>query len=234
MTASPDCYQYSAFDPAERERAVKQTFQTIDYAQRLGAPFVVLHCGQVRMNPITDELIALAKEGELLSKRYVRKKVKAVQVRESRAPRYLRRVKDCLKRVIDYAATKDVRLGLEGRRGYEEIPSEREIPQLLEEFDAPHFGYWHDIGHLQIKENLGFLNHAEWLQAIGPRTFGVHLQDVIWPAQDHQVPFAGHVDFDRLLPLLPADCLQVWELSPRRTTAEVQRGLQLWHERFGR
>ena len=42
----------------ERERAIKQTFQTIDFAERLGAPFVVLHCGEVPMNPITDELAA--------------------------------------------------------------------------------------------------------------------------------------------------------------------------------
>jgi hypothetical protein len=30
-------------------------------------------------------------------------------------------------------AAKNVRLGIEGRRGYEDIPSEREIPALLEE-----------------------------------------------------------------------------------------------------
>ncbi len=191
MTASPDCYQFSAFDAGERERAVRQTFQTIDFAERLGAPFVVLHCGEVRMNPITDELVALAKEGRLFSREYVKAKVRAVQRREKRAPRYLVRVRDCLRRIVDYAATKNVKLGIEGRRGYEEIPSEREIPQFLEEFNAPHVGYWHDIGHLQVKENLGFLNHAEWLETIGPRTFGCHMQDVIWPAQDHQPPFRG-------------------------------------------
>src|SRR5438094_7976847 len=43
MTASPDCYKFSAASLAERERAIKQTFQTIDFATRLNAPFVVLH-----------------------------------------------------------------------------------------------------------------------------------------------------------------------------------------------
>ena len=84
MQASPDCYKISAAYSKERERAIKQTFQTIDFAERLGAPFVVLHCGEVEMNPITDELIALAKKGEMLSREYVRLKVKAVQTRESR------------------------------------------------------------------------------------------------------------------------------------------------------
>src|SRR5919199_2204228 len=35
MAASPDCYQFSAPGKNERERAVKQTLQTIDFAQRL-------------------------------------------------------------------------------------------------------------------------------------------------------------------------------------------------------
>src|SRR5437870_11942990 len=39
MVASPDCYQFSAVSPGERERAIKQTFQTIDFAKRLNAPF---------------------------------------------------------------------------------------------------------------------------------------------------------------------------------------------------
>ena len=68
MQASPDCYKISAAYSKERERAIKHTFQTIDFAERLGAPFVVLHCGEVEMNPITDELIALVRNGQLLSR----------------------------------------------------------------------------------------------------------------------------------------------------------------------
>ena len=233
MGASPDCYQFSAPYQRERDRAVKQTFQTIDFAQRLGAPFVVLHLGSVRMNPITDELIALIKDGELLSREYVRKKVKAVQTREELAPTHLARVKDCLKRVADYAEEKNIRLGVEGRRGYEEIPTERELPALLDEINSPTLGYWHDMGHIQIKENLGFLNHEEWLRAIGSRALGCHLQDCIWPAQDHQPPFAGDVDLETLVPLLPNDCLYVWELSPRKTADEIRKSVATWKERFG-
>ena len=233
MQASPDCYKFSAAYSRERERAIKQTFQTIDFAERLGAPFVVLHCGEVEMNPITDELIALAKAGQLYSREYVRKKLKAVQTREAAAPAYLERVKDSLKRIAEYAATKNIRLGVEGRRGYEEIPSERELPPLLDELNSPSLGYWHDMGHIQIKENLGFVNHAEWLRAIGPRALGCHMQDCIWPGQDHQPPFAGMVDLENLVPLLPANCLFVWEMSPRKKPEEIQRSVAIWKERFG-
>jgi sugar phosphate isomerase/epimerase len=185
------------------------------------------------MNPITDQLIALAKSGQLFSRTYVRKKIDAVKKREASAPAYLARVKDCLKRVADYAVEKNIRLGVEGRRGYEEIPNERELPSLLDEINSPALGYWHDMGHIQIKENLGFLNHEEWLRTIGPRALGCHLQDCIWPGQDHQPPFAGDVDLDKLVPLLPAGCLYVWELSPRKTADEIRKSVVTWKERFG-
>jgi len=233
MGASPDCYQFSSIYPQERERAIKQTFNTIDFAVRLGAPFVVLHLGEVRIGPVTDKLIGLVKKGKLLSREFVRKKLKAVEKREAAAARYLERVKDALKRIVEYATEKNVRLGIEGRRGYEEIPSEREIPALLEEFNSPLVGYWHDFGHIQIKENLTFLDHEEWLRAIGPRAFGCHVQDCIWPAQDHQPPFKGDVDLKNLVPLLPENCQFVWEMSPRKTADEIRESLARWKTTFG-
>jgi sugar phosphate isomerase/epimerase len=234
MGASPDCYTFSARTAQERERAVKQTLQTIDFAARLGAPFVVLHCGRVPIPPVTDPLVALAKAGKMYSREYVRRKVNAVAKREAHAAVYLARVKECLKPIVEHAVAKGVRLGVEGRRGYEEIPSERELPALLDEIDSPQVGYWHDMGHLQVKENLGFVDHAEWLATIGPRTLGCHLQDCIWPAQDHQPPFAGDIDLARLIPLLPAECLYVWEMSPRKTADEIRRSVAIWEGRYGR
>jgi sugar phosphate isomerase/epimerase len=233
MGASPDCYQFSSANPRERERAVKQTLQTIDFAERLGAPFVVMHLGEVSMKPITDALIKLIRKNDLLSRKYVREKIRAVKKREAAAPVYLERVKDCLRRIIEYATAKNVKLGLEGRRGYEEIPSEREFPALLDELNSPQVGYWHDFGHIQIKENLSFVNHEEWLKTIGPRALGCHVQDCIWPAQDHQPPFAGDVDLAKLVPLLPKSCVWVWEMSPRKTVDEIRRSVETWKKHFG-
>ncbi len=233
MHASPDCYQLSAAYSKERERAIKQTFQTIDFAQRLGAPFVVMHLGEVPIGAVTDSLIAMVKKGKLLSREYVRKKIRAVQKREAEAPPYLARVKDALKPIVEYAANKNVKLGIEGRRGYEEIPTERELAALLEELNSPAAGYWHDFGHIQIKENLAFLDHAEWLRTIGPRALGCHVQDCVWPAQDHQPPFAGNVDLVNLVPLLPKTCQYVWEMSPRKTADEIRRSVVKWKKHFG-
>ncbi len=231
--ASPGCYKFSAASVEERERAVTQTFQAIDLAGQLNAPFVVLHLGEVTMPPITDRLIAMAKAGQYLSREYVRLKIKAVQERERHAPQYLQHVKDCLRRVIEYAGSKGVRLGIESRRAFEDIPTERELAELLDEMNSPQLGYWHDFGHSQIKENLGFIDHAEWLRAVGPRTFGCHVQDCIWPAREDQLPFTGAVDFEKLVPLLPTNCLFVWKMNPNRTADAIRQSVQMWKERFG-
>jgi len=233
MRASPDCYQFSAISSEERERAVKQTLQTIDFAARLNAPFVVLHLGEVKMRPVTDRLIKLATCGEHLSRKYVRLKIAAVEKRERLAPGYLQHVKDCMARIIERAASKNVRLAIEGRRDYEEIPTERELPPLLDELNSSQIGYWHDFGHSQIKENLGFLDHAEWLRAIGPRAFGCHVQDCIWPARDHETPFTGDVHFEKLVPFLPASCLFVWEMSPNKPADAIRESVEVWKKLFG-
>ena len=230
---SIDCSKFSAALDEERERALTQAFQAIDLAGQLNAPFVVLNLGQINMPPITDRLIAMAKAGEYLSRNYVKLKIKAVQERERDSPQYLQHVKDCLRRVIEYAVSKGVRLGIESRRAYEEIPTERELAKLLDEMNSPQLGYWHDFGHSQIKENLGFIDHAEWLRAVGPRTFGCHVQDCIWPAREDQLPFTGAVDFEKLVPLLPTNRLFVWEMNENRTADAIRQSVQMWKERFG-
>ncbi len=232
--ASPESYRFSAASAEDRERAVTQAFQAIDLAAQLNATFVVLHLGNVNMSPITNRLIAMAKAGDYLSREYVRMKISAVQEREKIGPECLQRVKNCLLRVIDYATPKSIRIGLKARRDYEQIPTERELSELLEEMNSPHLGYWHDFGHCQVKENLEFIDHVEWLRAVGPRTFGCHVQDCIWPAREGQLPFTGGVDFEKLVPLLPTNCLFVWQMSPNRTADAILQSVQMWKERFGK
>jgi sugar phosphate isomerase/epimerase len=233
LNPSPDCLLFTTYREAERDRAVRQTLATIDFAARLGAPNVVLHCGRVVMRPITDRLIKLAQAGRHLAPDYARLKTRAVIRREKAAPKHIERLKDCLKRIVDHAAEKNIRLGLESRQAYEEIPSEREFPDLLTTYPAPTVNYWHDFGHVQIRENLGFVDHAEWLAQMAPRLLGCHLHDVIWPGRDHQAPFTGgSVNYDRLIPLLPQGTLFVWEMSPNRTREEIAASLTRWKEHF--
>src|SRR4051812_28819740 len=106
MGASPDCYMFSSADQRERERAVRQTFQTIDFAVRMGAKFVVLHLGRVPMADYTHKLIKMAEVGMHLSRGYVSTKLEAVKKRQSQAEGFLKRAKECLTRVAEHAAQK--------------------------------------------------------------------------------------------------------------------------------
>src|SRR5688572_8744281 len=73
--ASPDCYKFSSPDARERERAVRFSLQTIDFAARLGAEFVILHLGRTPIDDYTDKLIRLAEVGMIHSRDYVRTKL---------------------------------------------------------------------------------------------------------------------------------------------------------------
>jgi sugar phosphate isomerase/epimerase len=104
---------------------------------------------------------------------------------------------------------------------------------VLQRFPAPVAGYWHDFGHVQVKHNLGFLDHVDWMQKVAPRLIGCHLHDTKWPGRDHMAPFTGDVEYEKLLAFLPKDTLFVFEMSPRRTPEEITMALAKWKEKFG-
>lgn len=232
LSDSPDCYQFSSSRDEVRRRAVKMTLQTIDFARRFGATRIVLHAGSVsRMTGFGRELIDLALQGEFLSKAYCEKKLDGVRRREEGSHRAMERLKETLKPVVAAAGEAGIRLGVENRDAYEQLPSEREFPELLDEL-GPVCGYWHDFGHAQRKENLALINHAQWLQSIGSRAIGCHVHDCVWPVEDHQVPFAGQIDFSSLIPMLPPEIPFVIELHPKRSVEDVAASAAGWRARF--
>ena len=68
-----------------------------------------------------------------------------------------------LERLASGAEEYGVKLGIENRQALEELPLDSDMELLLREFDRPGIGYWHDCGHAQIKENLGFIDHRRTL-----------------------------------------------------------------------
>jgi hypothetical protein len=103
---------------------------------------------------------------------------------------------------------------------------------VLGQFPAPTVGYWHDFGHVQVKHNMSFLDHAAWLQKVSPRLIGCHLHDTKWPGRDHMAPFDGNIEYEKLLPHVPPGMLFVYEMSPRRTKEEIVNSLAKWKDRF--
>ncbi len=233
LADAPDCYEFSSHRASDRARAVRLSRQTIDWAARLEAPFVVVHCGRIPLR-LTEPLRDMVEGGGIFSKEYVRKKLRAVELRERAAEGYTQRVLECLVEIADYAGTKGVKIGIENREHYEAIPTERELISFLRRLDSGHAGYWHDFGHAQIKQHLGLLDHAQWLTTAAPHLLGCHLHDVRWPFRDHSPPFSGEIDYKKLTALLPDSCRMVLELSPRTDRAEIPVAVEKWNALFGR
>ncbi len=91
------------------------------------------------------------------------------------------------------AAEKGIRLGIENRDGYEQMPSEREFPELLDKPGRP--AVLADFGHAQRKENMVSSITASGSKKMGSRAIGAHLHDCRWPVEDHCVPFTGDIDY---------------------------------------
>ena len=234
MIDAPDCYEFTSHREFERERALKLTLETFDLAKKVDAKYVVLHMGSVPIKNHTKRLTKMVKEGKLNDRDFVKLKHKFIQLREKNAPTYYKRAIESLKVIAEKAAEVEIHCAVESRSRYEDMPSEREMVQLQEEFkDHPYVGYWHDFGHVQLKENIALLDHEEWLRKMEPYLVGCHLHDVVWPARDHRVPLAGSVNFDRLMPMVAREKPVVWELSPTRKKAHIKRALPLWRERYG-
>jgi hypothetical protein len=85
-----------------------------------------------------------------------------------------------------------------------------------------------------MRESLGLLDHAQWIAEVAPYAAGAHLQDAIWPDEDHLVPFEGEIPFDRLVPLLPSSLPYVLELSRDATPEAIQAAVDRWKSLLSR
>jgi len=223
--AAPNVFKFSADDPRERESAFKHTLKTIETATRVKAPLVVLHMGAIEMKDYTDKLIDLVGEGKREHPKYEKLCEEVLQKREEKKERYVRFAYDMLKRLVAEAEPRGIKLGIENREALEEIPLESDFPLFFKEFTSPSVVYWHDTGHAQIKENLGFLHHFMHLDGLRDRLYGFHVHDVEFPGRDHRAPGSGVIDWKSLKGIVKPEHLKVFEFSPNLTPDQVKQGV---------
>jgi FMN phosphatase YigB (HAD superfamily)/sugar phosphate isomerase/epimerase len=216
----------SATDEDCRRQGVAATRRSIDLAHELGAGVVVVHAGNVRLDTsIEKKLRVLVVSRQAESQEYEDLKNRLINSRAALIESRFEAVKKSLKELLDYANRFGVRLGLENRYHYRDIPLLDEMGVLLELAGSDQFGFVYDVGHAQSLERLGFFPHEEWLRRYASRIIVTHLHDVIG-VDDHLAPGLGEVDFDRVAPYLPDNAIRVCEMKVSTTPTQVKAGVR--------
>lgn len=223
--AAPNIYLFSSPDERERESAYKHSIKTIETAARVGARAVVLHMGCIEMKDYTDKLIDLIADGKRETSKYEKLSTEVQEKLLEKKEKFVERSSQMLRRLIEPAEARGLKLAVENREALEEIPIDSDFSFFFREFPEPTVCYWHDTGHAQIKENLGFIHHGLHLESMAERLLGFHVHDVAFPGKDHRSPGAGMIDFAALKPVVKPEHLKVFEFSPSLSTEEAQRGV---------
>lgn len=231
LADAPDCLELTSHREGERRRAARLAAAAVETAAQCGARRVVLHAGRVSTLSASARLRAMVEEGRWGSKAWARAKLAAAIRREQLGPLYFSRALEGLRPAAEAAARLGIELGIENRESLEAVPSSRELPHLLDALGT-HVFAWHDFGHAQIQEHLGWLDHAQHLDRIGPRVRAAHVHDVKWPFRDHQPPWTGAVPFEQLVSRLPNCRLFVFEMHPRASREDILAARRRWLEFF--
>ena len=222
-TGGADVFHFSSEDREERSLAVKYAAKTIQIASELGARAVVLHLGMIQMDA-QKEFFDLYDAGKIGSEEYERVLEEFKVQRDSRKGKGLDMMLLSMDKVQEAAERYGVDVGIENRYDFRECPNFEEMAVIFEKFGGGRIGYWHDVGHAKVQENLGVVETKEMLDAYGKYLVGVHLHDVNGYS-DHHVPGIGEVDFDLLKKYLKKDTIKILEIHPRETEKDLMDGV---------
>jgi FMN phosphatase YigB (HAD superfamily)/sugar phosphate isomerase/epimerase len=217
----------SSPDETRRQQGVASIKPSIDLAHELGAHTVVVHSGQVQADGVLEnELRTLFNNGQAHSQRFSETRDRLVELRASLVGPFLEAVKKSLLELLDYASFFKIRLGIENRYHYLDLPTLEEMGDLLALAGLDRLGFLYDVGHAQTQDRLGFYPHEEWLMRYASRIIGVHLHDVAG-VDDHWAPGLGEVDFRMVASYLPREAYRVLEVKSVNTPEQIKAGMQI-------
>ncbi|MFA5320277.1 MAG: sugar phosphate isomerase/epimerase [Candidatus Omnitrophota bacterium] len=224
--ALPDCFSMSSPDPSQRAAAVRYAKKSIDTAAELGAKAVVLHCGRVEMPDMTRDLIELCLRGKREDRLFGDKRDLFIAEREAIAGAFFANTLRSLEELERYASFRKIKLGIENRFYYREIPSFEETAEIFDRFSGSCLCFWYDTGHGRIMENLGFAGQGGFLNRYSSYLGGMHLHNVR-DYRDHLPPAVpgGEIDFRELRVFMRNCPLRVIEAHHPASAAGISGSL---------
>lgn len=231
--AAPNLFEPSSPDLREHELWLRHTKRSIDFAVQVNSTALVCHLGSVQffwLNPGKGLSAYIKRHPKIRipeSPRYQSVLAKAQAKLRKRMGPFWEQTKDSVAKILDYAAERGVRLGLENREKLDELPLDDDFAGYFAGLPLDvSAGYWHDTGHAAIKQSMGLINHRLHLEKLAPRTIGFHLHDVNAAGQDHQAIGSGNLDFKMVSEFWRPEHLLVLELSPRVSVEGVRSSLE--------
>ncbi len=228
----PELWTPASPDRDERRQACEYLVKTAEFAASVKAKVVVAHAGNIKMKRLSRECFRMLEENRQFTPRYEKLKLKLLTSRDKKARKQIEFLHESLDYVLPHYQRLGIHLGLEILPTWEAVPTEVEFEDLFRRYPDTPLRYWHDIGHSQIRENLGFINSQKWLEKLRPHLAGMHIHDVRYPAQDHVTPGRGSVHFERFQSAAVSDIVRVLELAqkaaPEDVTASIAHLRQCW------
>ncbi|MEI7903899.1 MAG: TIM barrel protein [Candidatus Firestonebacteria bacterium] len=220
-----NAYRLTALEEDERKLAVKYTARTIETAAELGAEAVVIHLGEpVYGREMSLELTGLFRGGLKDGKIFKELREEIIKTRGAEIRKYYETALFSLDEINALAIKRGVKLGLETRLYYEELPGLKEFKDIFARFEGGSLYYWHDMGHARCQEELGFVKNGEYLNAFKSRLIGMHIHDVFM-LEDHRAPRLGSVNFSEFTEYFKNEkLLRVFEIHPKSTAGQVKTG----------
>jgi sugar phosphate isomerase/epimerase len=210
----------------ERQRSVDAHKRTVDAAAEYGARAIVVHLGNTGVMSRQRALFETIARSGRLSEEHLKLRHTAWQEREASKRPHLDAALESIRAIGQHALGTGVKVGVECRDNYIEIPSLDEYAEVLGACDGLPVGYWHDAGHGAKLEYLGFLEHEDFLRRWGDRIVGMHIHDTL-DGRDHQAPGQGTTDFAMLARYLKPDTIRTMELHRTATATQITQALDI-------
>lgn len=222
---NPELFLLASPEEDERRMACIHVLRTLEMAVDFGAKAIVAHAGRVAMPDISRRVIRQqhSPRPPTAWERFVYRRLMAMRERRARA--CLEALEISLAEILPFFDEAGVALCLENLPSWEGVPNEVELVALLQRFRTPSLRYWHDLGHGQVRQNLGFAGHRVWVERLLPHLGGVHVHDVLPPDHDHLAPGEGGLPFADFACLGASGIIRVFEPGGAATPEALVHGL---------
>ena len=225
--------ELGSLNQALRMEAVDAICRTIDLAHSLGITTIAVHVGTVnmptesykRLHAMYDADLQSSDEYQSLAREILQRRNKIVEPQ-------LEAAVDSLQIIGRRAAEMGVHVGLENRCEQTGMPNFDDMQVLLSEVSNYPIGFWFDLGHAAVQENLGFIAHTKWIDTFSDRIIGIHIHDVIG-RKDHLAPGTGNLNWQTMVAQLPQEPVWVFECSRDVAAKQVAEGTTLIHSILG-